>query len=339
VHEREVGRDHVRARDLRGVARLAERADEEAARHALERAERHDVARPLHPGGRERHRVGRVGVDVAVPLHPHERQRHGAVDECDGGHGRDEAQRHVAAGVLGLLCHGGHHVEPRVGPVHDGRGAEDARGAEGEEGRREVGGLEVGEPRGQDEGDDGDADHGRDRVDGGGEARAGDRERGGGAEDDDGDRVQQIESVGERGHVDAERVAVAADERREVRRPGPAQASGAHHGLEQDVPRGDERGQVPKLDAQVREGAAGGRDLGGELGVAEGREQRGEARGGVGKRDGRAGVEARLLAGEHEDARADDGAEPEEGEIHPGEAPAERVLALGEQRPRLDGLG
>jgi hypothetical protein len=52
------------------------------------------------------------------------------------------AQRHVASGVLGL-GHGGHHVEPRVGPVHDGRGVEGASGAEGEEGRREVGGLKV----------------------------------------------------------------------------------------------------------------------------------------------------------------------------------------------------
>jgi len=58
---------------------------------------------------------------------------HGTVDEGDNQHGRDEAQRHVADGVLGLLGHGGHHVEPRVGPVHDGRGAKGASRAEGEE--------------------------------------------------------------------------------------------------------------------------------------------------------------------------------------------------------------
>lgn len=71
----------------------------------------------------------------------------------------------------------------------------------------------------------------------------------------------------------------------------------------------------------------------------ERREQGGEPRGGVGERDGRAGVEARLLAGEHEEAGADDGAEAEEGEVDPGQAAAQRVIALGEQSPGLDGVG
>jgi hypothetical protein len=57
-------------------------------------------------------------------------------------------------------------------------------------------------PSGQHERDDSDADHERYRVDG---ARARHGERGGGAQDDDGDRVQQIEADGECGHVDAER--------------------------------------------------------------------------------------------------------------------------------------
>ncbi|PNT71346.1 LOW QUALITY PROTEIN: hypothetical protein BRADI_2g26435v3 [Brachypodium distachyon] len=122
----------------------------------------------------------------------------------------------------------------------------------------------------------------------------------------------RLKPLGEHRDVDAERVAVASDERGEY------------------VPRGEESRHVAELDPQVGEGTPCRWDLGRELGVAEEGQQRGEARGGVGERDGRAGVEARLLAGEHEDAGPDDGAE---AEVHPREAAPQRVLVSGSRVP------
>ncbi|CAA6661371.1 unnamed protein product [Spirodela intermedia] len=75
-----------------------------------------------------------------------------------------------------------------------------------------------------------------------------------------------------------------------------------------------------------------GGDLDGELGVAEDREEGSEARGGVGEDDGGAGVVPGLEAREDEHAGPDDGAEAEPGEIPPGEALTETVLAaFGEE--------
>ncbi|KAJ6801184.1 putative cationic amino acid transporter 8, vacuolar [Iris pallida] len=86
VDEREVGRDHMRAGDLRGVPALAERADKQSRGHPFEGPERHDVLGPFHTGRGERDRVGGVGVEVGVLLHGYEHEGHDAVHDGDGGH-------------------------------------------------------------------------------------------------------------------------------------------------------------------------------------------------------------------------------------------------------------
>ncbi|KAG2550116.1 hypothetical protein PVAP13_9KG239339 [Panicum virgatum] len=96
-----------------------------------------------------------------------------------------------------------------------------------------------------------------------------------------------------------------------VRRPGARHGRLADDALKDEVRGGDEGRDVAELDADVGEGAAGHGDLDGEFGVAEDGEHGGEAGGDVGEHDGGAGVVARLLASEHEDAGADDGAEAE----------------------------
>ncbi|CAA7397733.1 unnamed protein product [Spirodela intermedia] len=99
-----------------------------------------------------------------------------------------------------------------------------------------------------------------------------------------------------------------------------------------DVRGGDVGDEIAQLDAEVGERPPRGGDLDGELGVAEDREEGSEARGGVGEDDGGAGVVPGLEAREDEHAGPDDGAEAEPGEIPPGEALTETVLAaFGEE--------
>jgi hypothetical protein len=338
VHEREHGRDDVAARDVRGVARLPQRAHQQHRGHPLERAQRHHVLRPPHPHAGERHRVGGAAVDGRVRLHHAQHQRHHAVDGRDGGHGTQQAQRDVPRRVPGLLRHGGDVVEPAVGEVHDGGRPEHARHALRHEGSQ-VGRVGVREPGHDDEGDDEHVHGARHPVDARGALGGEHGQRGGDGDDEHRDGVQLVVPAREPRRVDPQRAGGPVDERRQVRGPGPRHGRRADDALEDEVGGGDEGRGVAELDAQVREGAAGHGDLHGELGVAEDGQHGGEARGDVGEHDGGARVVARLLPRQHEDAGADDGPEAEPGQVPPRQAPPHLVLAAPAQRAQLRGVG
>lgn len=78
-------------------------------------------------------------------------------------------------------------------------------------------------------------------------------------------------------------------------------------------------GERTERDAEIAEGAAGDRQVDGELGVAEGGEKGAEAGNGVGKNDGGAGVEAGGAAGGDENAGADHAADAEPDEVVPAQ--------------------
>ena len=102
----------------------------------------------------------------------------------------------------------------------------------------------------------------------------------------------------------------------------------AHRVLQNEVPADDPGEQLAERGVGVGVGRSGDRHHRGELGVAEGGEDAGQARDAEGERQRRAGLVVRGDAGEHEDAGADDGADAEAGERHRAEDAAEPVLAL-----------
>ena len=99
-----------------------------------------------------------------------------------------------------------------------------------------------------------------------------------------------------------------------------------------DGPAGDERNEGRRLtegDAEVAEGAAGDGQVDGELGVAEGGEQRAEPGNGVGHHDARPRVQPRGAARGDEDARAHHAAQAQPDEV----PPPQRARHVG-ARPR-----
>jgi hypothetical protein len=76
-------------------------------------------------------------------------------------------------------------------------------------------------------------------------------------------------------------------------------------------------GRLTERDAEVAEGAAGDGHVDGELGVAEGGEQRAEARNGVGRDDAGPRVEPGGAPRGHEHARAHHAAEPQPHQVPP----------------------
>ena len=111
--------------------------------------------------------------------------------------------------------------------------------------------------------------------------------------------------------------------------------------LEDEVPADDPGHELAQRRVAVRVRAAGDRDRRGQLAVRERREQAGDAGEGEGDDDRRAGVADRL-ADDDEDARADDRADAQRGEVEHADRALEPVLGvvlrLADQHPlRLAG--
>ena len=125
-----------------------------------------------------------------------------------------------------------------------------------------------------------------------------------------------------RRHDDAE----VAQEGDDIARPANRDGDGADGVFEDQVPADDPGKQFAQGGVAVGVGAASHRNQRGELAVAERREDRGQAGQHERKHHRRAGVLRRDRSREHEDARADNGADAQGGEVHRAERPVEALV-------------
>ncbi len=114
----------------------------------------------------------------------------------------------------------------------------------------------------------------------------------------------------------------------EVRRPALRHDAGAEHHLEQQVPADDPGDELAQRGVGERVGRAGDRHRGRELGVAEGRQPAADR--GEHERQDHAGPGDLLggLAGQREDAGADDDTDAEDRQVQGGQTFLELVLRV-----------
>ena len=130
------------------------------------------------------------------------------------------------------------------------------------------------------------------------------------------------------------------EERLEVRRPALRHHGRAQHHLEQQVPADDPGDQLAEGGVGERVRRPGHRHRGGELRVAERRQPAADGREHEGQGDTRSRVGLGDAAGQGEDARADDHADAEDGQVQGGQPPLELELrVLGVLEGLLDALG
>ena len=125
------------------------------------------------------------------------------------------------------------------------------------------------------------------------------------------------------GEVDAELLEQAD----QVAGPADAHRGGAGGVLEDEIPADDPGHQLTHGCVGVGVGAAGHRHGAGHLGVAQAGERAGDPDQDHRDPHCRPGMQRRRLAGEHEDPRADDGADAERDEVQGAQGPLQRVLA------------
>ncbi len=112
-----------------------------------------------------------------------------------------------------------------------------------------------------------------------------------------------------------------------IARPADRHGGGGHAVLQHQQPAHDPGEDLAQGAVGIGVGGAGHRHGRGQLGVAQAGEGAGDARQHEGEDDGRAGMGGRHLAGQHEDARADDAADAETDQIDGTQSPFQ--LALG----------
>ncbi|MEY4402559.1 MAG: hypothetical protein RIR91_594 [Verrucomicrobiota bacterium] len=254
----------------------------------------------------------------------------------------EHADGHVALRVLRFLRRGGDGVEADVGEEHDAGGTHDAVPAElaRADVRRDEEALRV--LRGDPEfvADVPDADRDEDHDDGdleddeggvhagrgfdtdgehGGDER--DHEHGGEVDGRAGaDEVavaggvrHPVHGCGGEGRGDVQ--AKAVEEAVEVARPTDRDGDGADAVFEGEVPADDPGHELAERGVGIRIGAAGDGHRGGHLGVAESGERAGDRAEHEGEHDCRAGVRGGGVAGEDEDAGANDAADADHHEV------------------------
>ena len=106
----------------------------------------------------------------------------------------------------------------------------------------------------------------------------------------------------------------------EVARPADGHGGGGDGIFQDQVPADDPGDQFADARVGIAIRAAGAADGAGQLGVAQGGEGAGGTGENEGQHDGRAGMLGRDHAGEHEDARADDAADAEHGQVESAKA-------------------
>lgn len=150
------------------------------------------------------------------------------------------------------------------------------------------------------------------------------------------------------GHVQLQRVAGRARQRRGVAREPARHCGGGEHRLQDHGPSHRPGGALPKGDQRVVKRAAHHRDAGRQLRVAQRRQRRGHRRGRVRRQHRGARQRRRGHARDHKDARAHHGADAQEEQVQQAQAAPQRgrlgrrraAGARGqgprpEQRPRL----
>ena len=112
----------------------------------------------------------------------------------------------------------------------------------------------------------------------------------------------------------------------EVSGPAGGHGGGPEGVLEHQVPTDDPGDQLAEGRIAIGVGGAGDGNDGGEFRIAEPGKGAGDAGKDKAESDGRTGVERGCLASQHEDPRADDGADTESDEVDRAERAPESVL-------------
>ncbi len=203
-----------------------------------------------------------------------------------------------------------------------------------------VRGVDVEDPHPDHEEHDGELDQHHDRVEARALLDADDQHPGDETGDHDPGQVEpaagahevahgRIVVEGRSGYLLGQMYAEDGEDILEVFRPTMGDGHRGHGVFEDEVPPDDPGEELAHGGVGVGVGGARDRHHRRELGVAEGREDARDAGGHEGKHEGGARTVVGRLAGEHEDAGADDGPDPEGRELRRSEDAAEAVLPLG----------
>ena len=287
------------------------------------------------PDGAEGFREWRLDLDLVVLDHPGHHERHRHVEDGADAERRENADRHVTLGILGLLGSRRHDVEPDVGEEHQCGAGEDAADAEGagceshvlEQGRRRcrpgsslgagrrderrvVAGLDEEQAREDHEQHDAELDGDHHEVDVRGDLDPETDDARQDQHDHRGDEVVTL-PVGPVRDGDADLVHHVG----EVRRPADRDRAGSEGQLEDQVPADRPGHEFAEAGIGERVRRAGHRHRAGELGVAERRKCTGDPREHERQCDRRSSLGARGLTGEHEDSGPDDDADTEDRQL------------------------
>ncbi len=142
-----------------------------------------------------------------------------------------------------------------------------------------------------------------------------------------GHRQRRIRYGGRQRELHAGELADRAEQAVEVARPADRDGRGREEVFEDQHPADEPGDDLAERRVRIRVRAARNRQHRGELGVAQARERAGDAGEDEAQHDGGAGMHRGGLAGQHEDAGADDRADAEHDEVLGGQCALERNLA------------
>lgn len=329
VHLAEELREQAVAAHGVADARLAVQLHEHDGGHADQRAEVHDERQPVQARGEDDagHRRVHELLEVGVLDDARHDERHRDVQDGGDDQRVDDAARQRLVRLDGLLGGRGDGVESDEAEEHDGCGRDDAHGLRGArlEGvdavrgeRMPVARVDVPHGAHDEQDDDGELDHDHDVVRALGLVDAHGEHRGDDEHDDEAWQVE-IRRYARRGAVGGGQLGGDVDVETleqlvEVARPA-GRDSGRLQGVFQDeVPADDERDEFAERHVGVGVRRARDGHHGGELRVAQAGEA--AADGGQQERDaqGRASRQG-ALAGEDEDAGADDRTDAEHRQV------------------------
>ena len=137
--------------------------------------------------------------------------------------------------------------------------------------------------------------------------------------DEDGGQVEDAAFFGRGDKLMRQHESRRGEESDDVARPADGDGARRHRVFEDEIPANDEGDELAQGRIGVGVGAARGGHDGGELRVGETRKRTRESREDERQRHGRPCVLGGSDAREHEDARADDGADAEHQEVDSGE--------------------
>lgn len=314
----DVRRHHAVAAHREEDARLAVEEHEQHRRDAADRADGYnggaDVVADV--AQREGDRLRRVEHRIR-----HDAREDGGdngVEQRTDEERADDADGQIPCGVAALFRRRRDGVEADVGEEDDGRARDDAAVAERQE-RIPIRRVDVRCSEHEEEEDRSELDEDEDAVELDALLRAAHEEERQKERDEDGGQVEDAAFFGRGDKLMRQHESRRGEESDDVARPADGDGARRHRVFEDEIPANDKGDELAQGRIGVGVGAARGGHDGSELRVGKTRKRTRESREDERQRHGRPCVLGGSDAREHEDARADDGADAEHQEVDSGE--------------------